>query len=181
MTDNPDPEKPGARATVRARPEMPRPAPPPVEPPRRFVQTRTARMARARLARHLQGFGDDRNLWWRVQELVPEAWATVEEDIDCEEEKVKITLRIDASVAKLFRAMGKGYQVRIGHVLASYARMRIGEIHRQAKDLQSVMADFGVVRSEEARQGYLSLRETAGLFDPESRAFLDAAFGVKGV
>ena len=46
--------------------------------PHRLRQTRTARMARARLARHLQGFGSDRDLWWRVQDLVPEAWATVE-------------------------------------------------------------------------------------------------------
>ncbi len=157
-------------------PATPRPA----EPPRRFVQTRTARLARARLARHLQGFGDDESLWWRVQERVPEAWATVEEDIDCEEEKVKITLRLDASVAKLFRAMGKGYQARINHILTTYAQMRIGEIEKQASDLGAVMQEFGVVQSEEARQTYLSLRETCGLFDAESRALLDAAFGVKG-
>ena len=101
--------------------------------PHRLRQTRTARMARARLARHLQGFGSDRDLWWRVQDLVPEAWATVEEDIDCEEEKVKVTLRLDASVAKLFRAMGKGYQARINLILSSYAQMRIGEIDRWSR------------------------------------------------
>lgn len=148
------------------------------EPPRRFVQTRTARMARARLARHLQGFGTDEGLWLRVQERVPEAWATVEEDIDSEEEKVKITLRLDASVAKLFRAMGKGYQARINHILATYAQMRMGEIDRQARDLSAVMSEFGVVQSEEARQTYLSLRDTEGLFDAESRSLLDAAFGL---
>ncbi|MGB3313967.1 MAG: BrnA antitoxin family protein [Albidovulum sp.] len=148
-------------------------------PPRRFAQTRTARLARARLARHLQGFGDDEGLWWRVQERVPEAWATVEEDLDCEEEKVKITLRLDASVAKLFRAMGKGYQARINHILTTYAQMRMGEIDRQARALDTVMTEFGVVQSEEARQTYLSLRDTEGLFDADSRAFLDAAFGVR--
>ncbi|MCV2871633.1 BrnA antitoxin family protein [Defluviimonas sp. WL0050] len=154
------------------------PAPQSTEPPRRFIQTRTARMARARLARHLQGLGDDEGLWWRVQERVPEAWATVEEDIDSEEEKVKITLRLDASVAKLFRAMGKGYQARINHILATYAQMRMGEIDRQARDLSAVMSEFGVVQSEEARQTYLSLRDTEGLFDAESRSLLDAAFGL---
>ncbi|SPH25108.1 hypothetical protein DEA8626_04145 [Defluviimonas aquaemixtae] len=149
-------------------------------PPARFTQTRSARMARARLARHLQGFDDDMKLWWRVQALVPEAWATVEEDIDCEEEKVKVTLRLDASVAKLFRAMGKGYQARINHILATYARMRMGEIDRQARNMQEVMADYGVVQSDEARQTYLAVRDVADLFDAETRAMMDAAFGVKG-
>jgi uncharacterized protein (DUF4415 family) len=100
----------------------------------------------------LQGFGDDYDLWHRVKERVPEAWATVEEDIDCEEEKVKITLRLDASVAHLFRAMGKGYQARINHILATYAQMRMGEVARQARELGAVMAELGVIQSDEARQ-----------------------------
>ncbi|HRV61609.1 BrnA antitoxin family protein [Albidovulum sp.] len=148
--------------------------------PHRLRQTRTARMARARLARHLQGFGSDRDLWWRVQDLVPEAWATVEEDIDCEEEKVKVTLRLDASVARLFRAMGKGYQARINLILSSYAQMRIGEIDRKARSLESILEEYGILQSEEARQAYLSIRDTEGLLEPESRATLDAAFGVRG-
>lgn len=150
-------------------------------PPKRFAQTRTARLARARLARHLQGLGDDEGLWLRVQERVPEAWATVEEDLDCEEEKVKVTLRLDASVARLFRAMGKGYQARINHVLATYAQMRMGEIDRQARALRAVMAEYGVIQSEEARQRYLAMREDGDIFDAEARAVLDAALGVKGV
>ncbi|MCB2134687.1 MAG: BrnA antitoxin family protein [Rhodobacteraceae bacterium] len=148
-------------------------------PPKRFVQSRTARLARARLARRLQGLGDDEGLWWQVQDRVPEAWATVEEDIDCEEEKVKITIRLDASVARLFRAMGKGYQARINHILATYAQMRIGEVHRQALGARALMEEYGVVQSEEARQAYIAVREVDGLLDAETRARMDKAFGVK--
>ncbi len=147
--------------------------------PHRLRQTRTARMARARLARHLQGFGSDRDLWWRVQDLVPEAWATVEEDIDCEEEKVKVTLRLDASVARL-SVREQSYQAGINLILSSYAQMRIGEIDRKARSLESILEEYGILQSEEARQAYLSIRDTEGLLEPESRATLDAAFGVRG-
>lgn len=122
-------------------------------PPTRFAQTRTARLARARLARHLHGLGDDEGLWLRVQERVPEAWATVEEDLDCAEDKVKVTLRLDASVARLFRAMGKGYQARINHILATYAQMRMGEVARQARDLGARMAEYGGVWRRPVRGG----------------------------
>ena len=96
------------------------------------------------------------------------------------EEKVKVTLRLDASVARLFRAMGKGYQARINLILSSYAQMRIGEIDRKARSLESILEEYGILQSEEARQAYLSIRDTEGLLEPESRATLDAAFGVRG-
>lgn len=150
------------------------------QPPKRYRQTRTARLARARLARHLHGFADDRSIWWRVQEQVPEAWATIEEDIDCEETKVKLTLRVDASVAKFYRAMGKGYQIRMNHILAAYARMKIGEIERERRGYGEIIKDYGVVYSEEVRQLYLSLRDQPDMFDAETRAMMDAAFGTKG-
>jgi uncharacterized protein (DUF4415 family) len=159
-------------------PHSPTPQP---APPARFRQTRTARLARARLARHLQGFGDDRALWWKVQDAVPEAWATVEEDIDCEEPKVKITLRLDASVARLFRAMGPGYQARINLILATYAQMQMAEVARERRGMLDLIDEFGVVQSEEARQAYLALREAGGAFDANARAKLDAAFGTKGL
>ncbi len=102
----------------------------PATPPRRFPGTKTARLARARLERLLEGAGDDLALWRKVQSRVPDAWATLEEDIDCPEEKVKITLRVDASVARFYRAMGKGYQERMNRILATYAQMKIGEVER---------------------------------------------------
>lgn len=99
-------------------------------PPTRFPATKTARLARARLERLLEGAGDDTALWAKVQERVPDAWATLEEDVDCEEPKVKLTIRIDASVARFYRAMGKGYQARMNRILATYAQMKIGEVER---------------------------------------------------
>ena len=74
-----------------------------------------------------------------------------------------------------------GYQARITHVLATYAQMRMGEIDRQARALRAVMAEYGVIQSEEARQRYLAMREDGDIFDAEARAVLDAALGVKGV
>lgn len=102
----------------------------PATPPRKFPATKTARLARARLERLLEGAGDDTKLWAKVQTRVPDAWATLEEDIDCWESKVKITLRLDTSVARFYRAMGKGYQARMNRILSTYAQMRIGEVER---------------------------------------------------
>ena len=100
-------------------------------PPARFAATRTARLARARLERLIEGQGDDTALWRKVQQRVPEAWATLEDDIECWEDKVKITIRIDTSVARFYRAMGKGYQARMNRILATYAQMKIGEVARE--------------------------------------------------
>ena len=97
-------------------------------PPARFAATRTARLARARLERLIEGQGDDTALWRKVQQGVPEGWATLEDDIECWEDKVKITIRIDTSVARFYRAMGKGYQARMNRILATYAQMKIGEV-----------------------------------------------------
>ena len=38
-----------------------------------------------------------------------------------------MTLYLDASVAKFFRAMGQGYQARINRLLALYAQAKIAE------------------------------------------------------
>ena len=103
------------------------------EPPVRFTNTRAARMARARLDRLLEGGGSDIAIWRKVQERVPEAWATLEQDIDCEEVKMKVTLRLDTSVVKFYRAMGKGYQARMNRILGTYAQMRIGEVERERR------------------------------------------------
>ena len=97
-------------------------------PPKSFPQTKSARIARARLARRLEDLDTDRGLWERVQTAVPEAWAWLEDDLDLPEERVKVSLRLDKSVVAVFRAMGPGYQQAINRVLATYAQMRIGEV-----------------------------------------------------
>ncbi len=122
-----------------------------------FRQTETARMARRRLSRHLEGLESDQGLWVRVQSVAPEAWATLEEDIWCDEPKVKITLRIDASVAKFYRAMGPGYQARMNRVLASFAQMRIGEVEREARSLRELLDAYGPEVSDRLRQSWIEV------------------------
>ena len=96
--------------------------------------TKTYRLALERLGKRSLEL-DDTPIWvYNLRDEVPAAWATLEQDIDVEEPKVKITLRLDESVAKYYRAMGKGYQERMNRVLATYAQMKIArvmEIDRQ--------------------------------------------------
>ena len=86
--------------------------------------TKSERIAREKLFRHLweeriDVIPDD------LRERVPEAWHTLEMDLDVDEPKVKITLYVDASVARFFRGMGRGYQDRINRILGTWAQMKI--------------------------------------------------------
>ncbi len=96
--------------------------------------TKTERIARAKLFRHLwEARGD--LLDEALEAEVPEAWHTIEADIDVTEPKVKVTLYLDASVAKLFRAMGAGYQARINRVLSTWAQMKIAGLLREREEI----------------------------------------------
>jgi uncharacterized protein (DUF4415 family) len=87
--------------------------------------TKTERLARDRLTYHLWLMEEDFGLdFYAVRENVPEAWHTLEADVDCAEPKEKVTLYLDRSVARVFRAMGAGYQTRINRVLASWVQLR---------------------------------------------------------
>ena len=85
---------------------------------------------------------------YHVQAQVPEAWDTLEQDVDVEEKKIRITLRLDASVAKFYRAMGKGYQARINRVLATFAQMRIAQVKRLNEMMEEELAKIGEMREE---------------------------------
>ena len=64
-----------------------------------------------------------------LREEVPEAWHTLEADLDVWEPKEKVTLYVETSVARFYRAMGHGYQARINRILATWAQMKIaGEV-----------------------------------------------------
>jgi hypothetical protein len=97
--------------------------------PRRTL-TRSERLAWERLGkRSLELYYTP--IWvYDLKREIPAAWAVLEQDIDVEEPKVKVTIRLDESVAKYFRAMGKGYQERINRVLATYAQMQIARVNR---------------------------------------------------
>jgi uncharacterized protein (DUF4415 family) len=150
------------------------------EPPARFTNTRAARMARARLDRLLEGGGSDAEIWRKVQTQVPEAWATLEQDIDCEEEKVKLTLRIDASVARFYRAMGKGYQARMNRILATYAQMRIGEIERERAMQDEVDVLLRERLPDELGDIWRRHREVFLAEGGADLAWMDRIFDVKG-
>jgi len=122
--------------------------------------------------------GSDEGIWWKVQQKVPAAWATLEEDIDCDEPRVKITLRVDASVARVFRAMGKGYQARMNRVLATYAQMRIGEVEREAEALSAMLERYGPEISAELEAAYRRLRPHLEADGDEDVAWWDRVLGV---
>jgi len=91
------------------------------------TRPKSQRIAKEKLGRLLQlaDLEDDVNTL--VREKIPQAWHRLEHDIDVQEPKEKITLRVDRSVARFYRAMGKGYQERINRILATYAQARIAD------------------------------------------------------
>jgi uncharacterized protein (DUF4415 family) len=97
--------------------------------------TKAERIARSKLLRHMwEARGDV--LYDALEAEVPQAWHTLEADLDVTEPKVKVTLYLDASVAKLFRAMGEGYQARINRVLATWAQMKIAGLLREREEIE---------------------------------------------
>ncbi|MEL7025634.1 MAG: BrnA antitoxin family protein [Pseudomonadota bacterium] len=98
-----------------------------VKTPRPRIGPKSQALASKRLTRLLIDLYDE-PMPLEARQVIPEAWATLEDDIDCEEPKVKVTLRMDASVAKFYRAMGRGYQARMNRVLATYAQMQIARV-----------------------------------------------------
>mgnify|MGYP001820788511 CR=1 FL=1 len=91
-------------------------------------QNKTERLARDRLIRNLRAFEADSYFEFTLHQQIPDAWATLEEDVDVEEKKTKVTLYLDESVAKFYRALGKGYQARVNRVLATYAQLKISNV-----------------------------------------------------
>jgi uncharacterized protein (DUF4415 family) len=111
--------------------------------------TKSERIARKKLVRHLwEARGD--MLDDVLEEAVPEAWHTLEADLDVEEPKVKVTLYLDSSVVRLFRGMGKGYQARINRVLATWAQMKIAGLLREREEVER---RFGALFARLAEQG----------------------------
>lgn len=58
---------------------------------------------------------------------VPEAWHTLEMDVETERPKEKVTLYLDRAVLAMFREMGKGYQGRINRILETWMQMKMAE------------------------------------------------------
>lgn len=105
--------------------------------------TKTQRIAREKLMHNLMMLNSDIWLPVAMREDVPEAWHTLEQDLDVHEPKDKITLYVDRSVARFYRAMGKGYQERINRLLATWAQMKIAEELRVDELIRERFGDEG--------------------------------------
>ncbi|KMW58840.1 hypothetical protein AIOL_003821 [Candidatus Rhodobacter oscarellae] len=114
----------------------------------RRAKTRTQRLYFERLLLNAAHLKSEDVFEYHVQAQVPEAWDTLEQDVDVEEKKVKITLRLDESVAKFYRAMGNGYQARMNRILATFAQMRIAELRRLDDMLAEELAKVDEMRAE---------------------------------
>jgi uncharacterized protein (DUF4415 family) len=102
--------------------------------------TKAERIARQGMIRFLnEEMLRESDVSLQMRDKVPEAWHTLEHDLDVVEAKSKVTLRLDESVAKFSRAMGPGYQARISRILALWANMKIGEALRTEEMLYAQM------------------------------------------
>ena len=108
-----------------------------------YGQTKTARLAYERVIGNVVDLEYDGLTPYWVRDHIPEAWDRLEKDVDVFEKKVQITIRLDESVAKYFRAMGPGYQSRINRVLATFAQMRIAQINAIEQRRNVRMAEEG--------------------------------------
>lgn len=89
-----------------------------------YRMTKTERLARRRVIWNLWRASEDIVPLDEIRAEVPEAWHSIVEDLDCSEPKDKLTLYLDRSVAKAFRAMGKGYQARINRILLTWLQLK---------------------------------------------------------
>jgi uncharacterized protein (DUF4415 family) len=94
---------------------------------------KSEKLARRRLIYHLWVASEDQLPMREIQNEVPDAWHLIEADLDCYAPKQKMTLYLDAPVAKAFKAMGKGYQARINRILATWMEMKIGHVMEAEK------------------------------------------------
>jgi len=93
-------------------------------------QTKAERLAWERLRGSLWEADDEGFVpYRRLAEIVPEAWDHLHRDVDVTEKKVRLTLMLDESVAKFYRAQGRGSQARMNRVLATWAQMQIANVN----------------------------------------------------
>ncbi|MBT8458296.1 MAG: BrnA antitoxin family protein [Boseongicola sp.] len=79
---------------------------------------------------------------------VPDAWLTLELDMETVAKKQKVSLYLDEAVVKMFRAMGPGYQGRINRILETWMQMKIAEKTGMYRDLMAQLEADGIARLE---------------------------------
>ena len=88
-----------------------------------------------------------------VKSILPREWSDI--PLDAVPEKVRITLRVDADVAKFFRKLGRGvYQDRMNTVLRTFMLARLTEV---------LGTDEGFMLAETDELGKLYLSQEADL------------------
>ncbi len=115
--------------------------------------TKAQHQARQALARNLLALTSEQWMSEAIREAVPEAWHTLEQDLEVQEPKEKVTLYLDRSVAKFYRAMGQGYQARINRLLATWAQMKIAEELQVEAHLAAQLQAQGRVQNAETLLG----------------------------
>lgn len=80
---------------------------------------------------------------------IPDAWHTLEMDVEVEAPKEKVTLYLDRAVIAIFRKMGKGYQARINRILETWLQMRMAD---KAQFQRRVMARVQDARDDRDRE-----------------------------
>ena len=103
-------------------------------------QSKAAQNARSQLIWDLTYLRRERLITADIRDEVPEAWHTLEADILTQEHKEKVTLYLDRSVARVFKAMGKGYQAQINRLLRTWVQMKIAEEVRLDAALEARVA-----------------------------------------
>ena len=95
-----------------------------------------------------------------VPAILPDEWDSI--PLEPIPDKVRITLRVDADVAKFFRKLGRGvYQERMNLVLRTFMLARLTEILGKHEELMLVETDdLGTLRMSQERD---LLRELAKL------------------
>ena len=91
---------------------------------RRTVEDRLRTIAqeKAHLAmmRELENLEVDVRDWKLRQALIPAAWHAIERTVPVRPRRKKVTVALDADVAKWFQGLGEGYHRRINAVLRTF-------------------------------------------------------------
>ncbi len=140
----------------------------------RRTGAKTKRIARERLYRLLwdQALESDDLFLDRARRMVPDAWHMLEMDVDVSEPKEKVTLYLDRSVAKTFKAMGHGYQARINRILATWVQMQIAEVNA---------LEMGYIEALEATRGQRDAEPPEDMRDRRTEALEEHWAYLQGV
>lgn len=110
-------------------------------PKRKLTKRQRLARERAYYFMHVHSDAFDGILEEEIRRKVPKAWHTLEQDLDVEEPKVKVTLYLDQSVAKVFRAMGKGWQARVNRLLATWVQLKAGELLEMDEIMREIIME----------------------------------------